>query len=129
MLIIRLARRGRKKQAFYDLVVAEKSQAVQKKYIAKLGYYNPLTDGGKGAISFEKEALLKYIKNGAKMSQTVARLLAGAGVKEAEKFIEKRATKPKKEAPKPEVAEAAPSAEPAEEASTESEASDGEKKD
>ena len=55
MLVIRLARRGRNKQAFFDIVVAEKARAVQKKFIYKLGYYNPLTDGGKGTVVVDKE--------------------------------------------------------------------------
>ncbi len=36
MLIIRFARRGRKGQAFYDLVVAEKSKPVQKSFLKSL---------------------------------------------------------------------------------------------
>lgn len=102
MLIIRFARRGRKKQSFFDLVVAEKSQAVQKKYIEKIGYMNPLSDGGKGEFVFDVEKIKTYIANGAQVSQAVARLLAKNGVKEVEKFIESRPTKPKKEAPKEE---------------------------
>lgn len=111
MLTIRLARRGRKKQAFYDVVVAEKARAVQKRYVAKLGYYNPLTSGGAGELVIDKELAKKYIKDGAQMSQTSARLLVKNGVAEAGKFIQKRASKPKKEAPKPEpVEEATPEA-------------------
>lgn len=120
MLIIRLARRGRTKQAFYDIVVAEKARAVQKRYITKLGYYNPLTEGGKGSITIDEAATVKYIKNGAQMSQTAARILSKHGIKEAGAFIEQRASKPKKEAPKPEpveepAAEEAPEEAPAEE--------------
>lgn len=110
MLVIRLARFGKKKQAFFKLVVAEKARAVQKKFVKEIGYYNPHTDGGKGEFVFNKEDVVAYIKNGAQPSQTVARKLAAEGIKEAEKFIEKRATKPKKEEPKPEAPaeEAAP---------------------
>ena len=97
MLVIRLARRGRNKQAFFDIVVAEKARAVQKKFIYKLGYYNPLTDGGKGTIVVDKEKAEQYIKNGAQPSQTAARLLVKEGVKLAEKYIKKRVSKPKKE--------------------------------
>ena len=105
MLIIRLARHGRKKTPFYHIVVAEKARAVQKKFVAKLGFYNPLADAGEGQLEFDQEKVEFYIKNGAQMSQTAARLLAKAGVKDAEKFIEKRFTKPKKEEPKPEAKE------------------------
>ena len=102
MLIIRFARHGRKKQAFFKIVAAEKSRAVQKKYIAELGYYNPLADSGNGICKIDAAAVKKYITNGAQISQSVARLLVKNGINEAEKFIIKRATKPKKEAPKPE---------------------------
>lgn len=105
MLIIRFARRGRKKQAFFDLVVAEKSQAVQKKYIEKIGYMDPLTDGGKGTLVFDAEKLKKYITNGAQISQSAARLLVKNGIKEADKFIKARPTKPRKEVPKEESKE------------------------
>jgi len=111
MLIIRLARRGRKKQAFFELVVAEKTQAVKKKFIEKLGTFNPLTNKGEGLFQFNQEAVEKYIKNGAQISQSAARLLAKNGCKLAEKFVEKRVTKPKKEAPKPEPKEEAPAEE------------------
>ncbi len=100
MLIIRLARRGRKKQAFYDVVVAEKARAVQKRYITKLGHYNPLSESGKGELVIDKDIALKYITNGAQMSQTAARLFVKNGIKEAGKFVAERVTKPKKEAKK-----------------------------
>lgn len=122
MLIIRFARRGRKGQAFFDLVVAEKSRPVQKKFIAKLGYQNPLTDGGKGEFVFDKELVEKYINNGAQVSQSAARLLAKNGCELAGKFVEQRASKPQKtEAPKePAVDESMADKEPeAEEAKAE----------
>lgn len=118
MLVLRFVRTGRKNQAFFKLVAAEKSRAVQKKFIAELGYFNPHTDEGKGEFVFDKDAIVKYLSNGAQPSQTVARKLASEGIKEAEKFIAKRPTKPKKEAPKEEPkAEEAPA--PAEDAPTE----------
>lgn len=113
MLIIRFARIGRKKQAFFKLVVAEKARAVQKKSIAQLGYFNPHADGGKGEFVFDQEKVETYIKNGAQLSQTVARMLVKHGVKAAGKFVKARATKPKKEAPAPEPAAAEAPAEEA----------------
>ena len=86
MLIIRLARHGRKKSPFYHLVVAEKARAVQKKYVERIGHYNPLADGGKGELVFDQEKVAFYIGNGAQMSQTAARLLSKAGCKEAGNF-------------------------------------------
>lgn len=116
MLTIRFARHGRKKQAFFKLVIAEKARAVQKKIVAELGHFDPLADGGKGSLTFDAEAIKKHIANGAQVSQSAARLLVKNGINEAEKFIETRKTKPKKEAPAPEPveekeAEEAPAAE------------------
>lgn len=117
MLTLRFARHGRKKQAFFKLVAAEKARAVQKKCVKEIGYYNPLAEGGKGVFNFDAEAVKKYLANGAQVSQTAARLLAKNGIKEAEKFIAKRVMKPKKEEPKAE--ETASEEAPAEEAATE----------
>lgn len=124
MLIIRFARVGRKNQAYFRLVVAEKSKSAKKKFVEKLGYYNPHTNNGEGEFVFEKDRVVYYISNGAQMSQTAARLLTKAGVKEAGKFVEERASKPKKEEPK----EEAPAAEeaPAEEAVEEEKKSEDE---
>jgi len=100
MLIIRFARFGRKNTAFFKLVVAEKARAAQKKPVAELGWFNPHLEGGAGEFKFDETLVKKYIANGAQVSQTAARKLMKAGVKEAGKFIEQRSTKPKKEAPK-----------------------------
>jgi small subunit ribosomal protein S16 len=131
MLTLRLARHGRKKQAFFKIVAAEKARAVQKKYIAELGFFNPLADAGKGVAKFDAPVIKKYIKDGAQVSQSLARLLVKNGVNEAEKFIETRPTKPKKEAPAPEKEvkeeEAAPEEAPAEEETTEEVAPEEEK--
>ncbi len=97
MLMIRFVRVGKKKSAFFRLVVAEKSQAVQKKFVEKLGYYNPHTNEGKGELHIDKDRILHYVKNGAHISQTVARILVKDGMQEAGKFVKARATKPKKE--------------------------------
>lgn len=96
MVIIRLVRVGRRNQAFFHLVAAEKSKAVQKKYIEKLGYYNPHSDGGKGELTFDEARVKHFVSNGAQMSETAARLLSKQGLKEAGKFIHERPTKPKK---------------------------------
>ena len=131
--MIRFARHGRKSQAFFHLVVAEKKRAANKKIVQKLGSFNPHADGGKGEIVFDKAAVEKYLQNGAQISQSAARILAKNGVKSCEKFILTRASKPKKEAPKKEEAPPAepPAAEnsPAEEAaeSAADETSDPEK--
>jgi small subunit ribosomal protein S16 len=104
MLVIRLARRGRKNRAFFELVVAEKARAVKKKTIQKLGYYDPHTEKGAGKFVFDAELVKKYIANGAQVSESVARKLKKAGVEEAAKFVPFRAAKPPKPAKTEEAA-------------------------
>ncbi len=41
MIVIRLARYGRKKLPFYHIVVADKRRFRNSKFIKKLGFYNP----------------------------------------------------------------------------------------
>jgi len=107
MLVIRFARRGRKGSAFFHLVAAEKSRAVQKKFIEKLGYFNPHLNGGVGEFVFDSEAIKKYIDNGAQLSQSAARKLVKAGFEPAGKFVKQRHTVAPKpaEAPSEEAAE------------------------
>lgn len=97
MLMIRFARFGRKKQAFFHLVAAEKANAVKKKSVARLGSYDPHVNSGEGKFDFDQAAIEKYINNGAHVSQSAARLLVKHGLALAGKFVKKRATKPKKE--------------------------------
>ncbi|MCB9809531.1 30S ribosomal protein S16 [Candidatus Peribacteria bacterium] len=90
MLVIRLARQGRKKQPFYHIVCAEKARATQKQFIEKLGYYDPLAEGGKGALEYNAERVNYRVSTGAQMSDTVARLLAKDGVEAAKAFVPQR---------------------------------------
>jgi len=71
LLVVRLARTGKKKQAYYRLVVADKRRAVSAKFIEILGNYDP----HEKKLSVNAEKLNEYIKKGAQPSNTVARLL------------------------------------------------------
>jgi small subunit ribosomal protein S16 len=96
MLMIRFVRVGRKNQAYFHLVVAEKARAVQKKIIEKLGHLSPHVNKGEGEFIFDADRIKHYISNGAQMSQTAARILTKNGFKEAGAFVVARATKPKR---------------------------------
>jgi len=78
---IRLARRGRKKVPFYYIVVQDKEKTPKGGYLEKLGYYNPAENPVMLELDVAKAE--GWIKNGAKPSPTVARLitLAKDGVK------------------------------------------------
>ena len=51
---IRLARHGRKKKAFYHIVIADTKAPRDGKFIEKLGTYNPNTNPATININFDK---------------------------------------------------------------------------
>lgn len=112
MLKIRLQRTGRENIPFYRIVVAEHKSSVKGKYIEKLGFYNPLVKPWEFKVDTDKVA--EWIKKGAKPSNTVARLLKAAGVKDMEKFIIEM--KDRKKKGEEEAAKTAPAAEKKDEA-------------
>lgn len=105
MLVIRFARTGKKKQAYFRIVVAEKQKSVSAKFIEILGNYNP----HQKTFSINKEKLEKYLKNGAQPSNTLAKLLKKEGIKMPAwvKIAERNRPSKKKEEPE----EAAPKSE------------------
>ncbi len=73
MLMIRLARFGAKKKPFYRVVVIEKERARDSRNLEVVGHFNPLTDPNK--VELNHERISHWVKNGAQMSDTVARLV------------------------------------------------------
>ena len=73
MLMIRLARFGAKKKPFYRVVVIEKERARDSRNIEVVGHYNPLTNPA--TVKLEHERIEHWRKNGAQLSDTVARIL------------------------------------------------------
>ena len=73
MLMIRLARFGAKKKPFYRVVVIEKERARDSRNIEVVGHYNPLTTPA--TVKLEHERIEHWRKNGAQLSDTVARIL------------------------------------------------------
>jgi small subunit ribosomal protein S16 len=71
--MIRLARFGAKKKPFYRVVVIDKERARDSKAIEVVGQYNPLTEPA--TVKLEHERITHWTKNGAQLSDTVARLL------------------------------------------------------
>lgn len=112
MLVIRLQRTGRENLPTYRLVVAEKARPVKGKYLEIVGHYLPTQD----PVVFEHkdDRIQEWIGKGAIPSDTVARLLRKAGLKNMDKFIKRYAKqRPKGEEP---AAAAAPAAAPVAEA-------------
>ena len=75
---IRLARKGRKKQAYYHVVVADSRSPRDGRFIEKIGIYNPLTDPATLDINFEKA--LGWLQNGAQPTDTCRAILKYKGV-------------------------------------------------
>lgn len=93
MLVIRLRRTGRINQAAYDIVVAEKANAVKGKFLEKVGSYNPSVNPKK--FAYDLDRIKHWIGSGARPSDTLASLLKSKGVEGMGKFIEKRNKKRK----------------------------------
>ena len=73
MVKIRLQRQGKKKAPFYHIVVADSRSPRDGKIIEQLGTYDPMTDPA--TIKLDKEKVEKWIKNGAKPTDTVKDLI------------------------------------------------------
>jgi small subunit ribosomal protein S16 len=75
---IRLARRGRKKLARFDVVVTDSRSPRDGKFIEKIGTYDPLTVPA--TIELNEEKAFKWLMNGAQPSDTVKAMLSYRGV-------------------------------------------------
>lgn len=73
MVKIRLQREGKKKAPFYHIVVADSRSPRDGKIIEQIGTYNPMVEPSE--IKLDKEKVEKWIKNGAKPTDTVKRLI------------------------------------------------------
>ncbi len=75
---IRLARRGRKKAASYDIVVADSRSPRDGRFIEKLGTYNPNTNPA--SINLDGDRAFYWMMNGAQPTETVRAMLGYRGV-------------------------------------------------
>lgn len=73
MVKIRLQRQGAKKAPFYHIVVADSRSPRDGKVIEKIGTYNPMTNPA--TIVVDKEKMEAWVKNGAKMTDSVKALI------------------------------------------------------
>jgi small subunit ribosomal protein S16 len=75
---IRLARKGRKKLAFYHIVVADSRSPRDGRYIEKIGSYNPVTNPAIIELDFDRA--LGWLQNGALPTDTCRAILSYKGV-------------------------------------------------
>jgi small subunit ribosomal protein S16 len=110
MLVIRLQRTGRENTPTYRIVLSEKSKHAKKGVQESFGHYLP--SGKNPVFECNQERVAHWVKMGAIPSDTVARLLAKAGMKGMDKYYIKYTKQKSKKAP-PEGAAAPAAAAPA----------------
>ena len=75
---IRLTRMGKKKAPTYRVIVADERAPRDGRFIDEIGYYDPTTDPS--TVKIDTNKAQEWIKNGAKPTDTVAKLLKIAGL-------------------------------------------------
>ncbi len=75
---IRLRRMGQKKNPFYRIVVSDSRAPRDGKFIEEIGTYNPNTDPS--VFKIDEELAKKWLANGAKPTEVVAKILKLAGI-------------------------------------------------
>lgn len=75
---IRLARGGAKKKPFYQVVVADARAPRDGRFIEALGQYDPSQE--QPLLNLKEDRTLAWLGEGAQPTDTVRRLLRGAGV-------------------------------------------------
>lgn len=103
MLVIRLARKGRRNRPTYRITVAEHSRSTNGKFVEVVGHYDPVANDQ--PLKVDKERVDYWISQGAQVSNTVAKLLNRTGYKL--EVVEKNKA-PKKEVKKEEQPVAKP---------------------
>jgi len=78
MLKIRLRRVGAKKKPSYRLVVADVRAPRDGAFVETIGHYDPMTDPE--TVVIQEERALHWLSQGAKPTDTTARLLGKAGI-------------------------------------------------
>lgn len=75
---IRLARRGRKKRAMYDVVIADARAPRDGRFIEKIGTYNPNTNPA--SVNIDEDKAFDWVMKGAQPTDTVKAMLSYRGV-------------------------------------------------
>ena len=72
MLMIRLSRRGARKQPHYRIVVIEKDRARDGRSVEVVGTYNPRTNPA--SVVLQRERVEYWVSKGAQMSDRVKKI-------------------------------------------------------
>ena len=75
---LRLTRMGAKKKPMYRIVATDSRKSRDGEYIELVGTYNPLTNPAE--VKINEEVALKWLANGAEVTDTVRSLLSKQGI-------------------------------------------------
>ncbi|MCU0391912.1 MAG: 30S ribosomal protein S16 [Thermoflexibacter sp.] len=78
MVKMRLARRGRKKLALFDIIVADVNAPRDGRFIEKLGTYNP--NSNPATIEFDEDKAFDWLMKGVQPTDTMKRILSYKGI-------------------------------------------------
>ena len=78
MVVIRLSRGGSKGRPFFNIVVTDKRERRDGRFIERIGFYNPIAKGGEESLRIAQDRLTYWTGVGAQASPTVDRLIKQA---------------------------------------------------
>ncbi len=87
-VVLRLQRIGKRTQPHYRIVAIERSSGPHGQPLEIIGHYNPKADKDKEKVTLNTEKLDRWVKTGAKPSETLGSLITRA--RKAEKAVEKK---------------------------------------
>jgi len=75
MVRIRLSRGGATKRPFYHIVVTDRRNRRDGRYIERLGFFNPIAQGSDPELQIDLERADYWVSQGAQVSDRVVQLL------------------------------------------------------
>jgi small subunit ribosomal protein S16 len=75
MVTIRLSRGGALKRPFYHLVVTDRRNRRDGRYIERLGFFNPIATGDETPLQIDLERVDYWLGHGAQTSERARRLI------------------------------------------------------
>ena len=75
MVTIRLSRGGALKRPFYHIVVTDRRNRRDGRYIERLGFFNPIATGGESKLRLDLDRADYWLQQGAQPSARVASLM------------------------------------------------------
>ena len=86
-VVIRLARVGHTHKPFYRITVADSRSAATGKFLEQIGHYDP--NKNPPVMTVDEASALRWIKNGARPSDTVKSLFHRQGIMEKSQLVQK----------------------------------------